>query len=209
MEPLPALLLKSWTPKARIFAVFACMLVCLAGLWVLQFKRINRKNKDFYSFEVLNSKGKLVSLEKYRGKASLVVNVASNCEHTEKNYQGLQELQRELGPMHFNVLAFPCNQFGKSEPGTNSQIDRFSRTTYGATFPIFGKIKVLGNETEPAFQYLMDTTKMEPRWNFWKYLVNPKGQVVKVWRTEDSMATIKKEVSELVAKIILKRREEF
>uniref|UniRef100_UPI00398F438D probable glutathione peroxidase 8-B n=1 Tax=Pristiophorus japonicus TaxID=55135 RepID=UPI00398F438D len=208
MESVNAFMLKSWTPKGRIFAVFTCMLVCLA-LCVLQFKLFKDKNKDFYSFQVLNSKGKPVSLEKYRGKASLVVNVASNCEHTEKNYRGLQELQRELGPMHFNVLAFPCNQFGKSEPSSNSHIDSFSKTNYGITFPIFGKIKVLGNESEPAFRYLIDITKMEPRWNFWKYLVNPKGQVIKVWRTEEPMASIRQEVSELVANIIMKKRDEF
>ncbi|XP_072353140.1 probable glutathione peroxidase 8-B [Scyliorhinus torazame] len=209
MESVPAFLQKSWTPKGRIFAVFACMLLCLAALGVLQLKLFKPKHKDFYSFQVLSSKGKPVSLEKYRGKASLVVNVASKCEHTEKNYRALQEMQRELGPMHFNVLAFPCNQFGKSEPATNSHIDSFSKTSHGVTFPVFGKIKVLGNESEPAFRYLIDTTKMEPRWNFWKYLVNPKGQVIKVWRTEDPMAAIKQEVSELVANIILKRRDEF
>ncbi|XP_067841990.1 probable glutathione peroxidase 8-B [Heptranchias perlo] len=209
MESVSAFTLKSWTPKARIFAVFTCIVVCITALCVLQFKLFKHKNKDFYSFQVLNSRGKPVSLEKYRGKASLVVNVASNCEHTEKNYRGLQELQRELGPMHFNVLAFPCNQFGKSEPGTNSHIDSFSKTSYGVTFPIFGKIKVLGNESEPAFRYLIDTTKMEPRWNFWKYLINPKGQVIKVWRTEEPMAAIKQQVSDLVANIILKKRDEF
>ncbi|XP_069780456.1 probable glutathione peroxidase 8 isoform X2 [Narcine bancroftii] len=159
MESVPVFLLKPWTPKARIFTVFACMLVCLAALCVLQFKLFKHKNKDFYSFQVLNSRGKLVSLEKYRGKASLVVNVASQCEYTEKNYRGLQQLQRELGPMHFNVLAFPCHQFGKSEPGTNSQIDSFAKSTFGATFPIFGKIRVLGNESEPAFRYLVGIYK--------------------------------------------------
>ncbi|XP_078075338.1 putative glutathione peroxidase 8 isoform X1 [Mustelus asterias] len=209
MESVSAFMLKPWTPKGRVFAVFTCMLLSLAALCFLQFKLFKPKNKDFYSFQVLSSKGKLISLEKYRGKASLVVNVASKCEHTERNYQALQELQRELGPMHFNVLAFPCNQFGKSEPATNSHIDSFSKSNYGVTFPVFGKIKVLGNESEPAFRYLIDTTKMEPRWNFWKYLVNPKGQVTKVWRTEDPMAPIKQEVSELVANIILKKRDEF
>ncbi|GCC26728.1 probable glutathione peroxidase 8-B [Chiloscyllium punctatum] len=209
MEAVPAFLLKTSTPKGRIFAVFTCMMVCLAALCFLQFKLSKPKNKDFYSFQVLNSKGKLVSLEKYRGKASLVVNVASNCEHTEDNYRALQDLQRELGPMHFNVLAFPCNQFGKSEPGSNSHIDSFSKNSYGVSFPIFGKIKVLGNESDPAFRYLIDTTNMEPRWNFWKYLVNPKGQVIKVWRTEDPLPAIKQVVSELVANIILRKRDEF
>uniref|UniRef100_A0A8C8VDY0 Glutathione peroxidase n=1 Tax=Pelusios castaneus TaxID=367368 RepID=A0A8C8VDY0_9SAUR len=110
---------------------------------------------DFYSFEVKDSKGRIVSLEKYRGKASLVVNVASYCQHTDKNYIALQELHREFGPSHFTVLAFPCNQFGESEPSSSQEIESFARGNYGATFPIFHKIKVLGSETEPAFKFLI------------------------------------------------------
>ncbi|XP_007890374.1 probable glutathione peroxidase 8-B isoform X1 [Callorhinchus milii] len=209
MESVSAVLLKCSAPKARIFVVFTCMLVCTSLLCLLQLKLFSHRKQSFYSFEVQNSKGKTVSLEKYRGKASLVVNVASQCEHTELSYRSLQQLQKELGPMHFNVLAFPCNQFGDSEPGSNYDIESFAKANYGVTFPIFSKIKVLGSEAHPAFRFLVDSTNKEPRWNFWKYLVNPEGQVIKVWKTEEPLAAIKQEVSALVAKIILKKREEL
>lgn len=88
-------------------------------------------------------------------KATLVVNVASYCQHTDKNYIALQELHREFGPSHFTVLAFPCNQFGESEPGSSQEIESFAKGNYGVTFPIFHKIKILGSEAEPAFKFLI------------------------------------------------------
>lgn len=88
-------------------------------------------------------------------KASLVVNVASYCQHTDKNYIALQELHREFGPSHFTVLAFPCNQFGESEPSSSQEIESFAKGNYGVTFPIFHKIKILGSEAEPAFKFLV------------------------------------------------------
>ncbi|XP_015686632.1 probable glutathione peroxidase 8-B, partial [Protobothrops mucrosquamatus] len=86
---------------------------------------------------------------------ALVVNVASYCQHTGKNYNMLQELQREFGPYHFTVLAFPCNQFGELEPGLNDEIIYFAKSNYGVTFPIFSKIKILGSEASPAFKFLI------------------------------------------------------
>lgn len=88
-------------------------------------------------------------------KATLVVNVASYCQHTDKNYIALQELHREFGPSHFTVLAFPCNQFGESEPSSSQEIESFAKGNYGVTFPIFHKIKILGSEAEPAFRFLI------------------------------------------------------
>lgn len=88
-------------------------------------------------------------------KATLVVNVASYCQHTDKNYIALQELHREFGPSHFTVLAFPCNQFGESEPSSSREIESFAKGNYGVTFPIFHKIKILGSEAEPAFKFLI------------------------------------------------------
>ncbi|XP_042195808.1 probable glutathione peroxidase 8 isoform X2 [Callorhinchus milii] len=167
MESVSAVLLKCSAPKARIFVVFTCMLVCTSLLCLLQLKLFSHRKQSFYSFEVQNSKGKTVSLEKYRGK------------------------------------------FGDSEPGSNYDIESFAKANYGVTFPIFSKIKVLGSEAHPAFRFLVDSTNKEPRWNFWKYLVNPEGQVIKVWKTEEPLAAIKQEVSALVAKIILKKREEL
>nr|XP_006139606.1 probable glutathione peroxidase 8 isoform X1 [Pelodiscus sinensis] len=211
MEPLPLTTfpLKCSLPKARVFIIFLSMVLCTAMLCLLQLKFLKPKIKDFYSFEVKDSRGRIVSLEKYRGKVSLVVNVASYCQHTDKNYIALQELHREFGPSHFTVLAFPCNQFGESEPGSSQEIDSFAKGNYGATFPIFYKIKILGSETEPAFKFLIDSSKKEPRWNFWKYLVSPEGKVVKFWRPEEPIENIKPEVASLIRQIIMKKKEDL
>lgn len=87
-------------------------------------------------------------------QASLVVNVASHSEQTELNYRSLQELHRELGTSHFNVLAFPCGQFGDTETGTSRDIEAFAKATYGVTFPFFSRIKIMGSEADPAFRFL-------------------------------------------------------
>ncbi|XP_063818169.1 probable glutathione peroxidase 8 [Pseudophryne corroboree] len=210
METLPPPYpLKCSSPKAKVFLVFFSMVLCTAVLFILQLKLFKPKVKDFYSYEVKDSVGRTVSLSKYRGKASLVVNVASACQHTEQNYRGLQELQREFGPSHFTVLAFPCNQFGEGEPNPNHEIQSFAKRNYGVTFPIFSKIRIIGSEAEPAFRFLVEATKKEPKWNFWKYLVNPQGQVVKTWRPEEHVADIKTEVVSIVREIIKKRKEDL
>uniref|UniRef100_A0A8D2L2I0 Glutathione peroxidase n=1 Tax=Varanus komodoensis TaxID=61221 RepID=A0A8D2L2I0_VARKO len=120
----------------------------------LAFSASEQKEDDFYSFKVVNIRGKLVSLDKYRGSVSLVVNVASECGYTDSHYKALQKLQRELGPYHFNVLAFPCNQFDQQEPNTNKEIETFARKTYQVTFPMFSKVAVKGTGAHPAFKYL-------------------------------------------------------
>ncbi|XP_033020450.1 probable glutathione peroxidase 8 [Lacerta agilis] len=207
--PLTAYPLKSSRLKTRILIIFFSMVLFTAILGLLQLKYLKPKAKDFYSFEVMDPKGRTVSLEKYRGKASLVVNVASYCQHTEKNYIMLQELHREFGPSHFTVLAFPCNQYGETEPDTSRQIAYLAKSNYGVTFPIFKKIKILGTEASPAFQFLIDSSKAMPRWNFWKYLISPDGKVVKFWRPEEPIESIKPEIAALVRQIIMKKREDL
>ncbi|NP_001088474.1 probable glutathione peroxidase 8-B [Xenopus laevis] len=209
MEPLSPYPLKCSSPKAKVFLVFFSMVLCTGILCVLQLKFLRAKGGDFYSYEVTDAKGRTVALSKYRGKASLVVNVASGCPHTEANYRSLQELHREFGPSHFTVLAFPCNQFGESEPGTNKEIEAMAKRNYGVTFPVFSKIKILGSEAEPAYRFLVDSTKKEPRWNFWKYLVDPQGQVVKYWRPDETAESIRPEVASLVRQIIMKKKEDL
>uniref|UniRef100_A0A8B9UJ01 Glutathione peroxidase n=1 Tax=Anas zonorhyncha TaxID=75864 RepID=A0A8B9UJ01_9AVES len=181
----------------------------LSALLLLAFSATQQKETDFYTFKVVNIRGKLVSLEKYRGSVSLVVNVASECGFTDSHYKALQQLQKDLGPYHFNVLAFPCNQFGQQEPDTNKEIESFARKTYGATFPMFSKIAVSGAGAIPAFKYLIDSTGEEPTWNFWKYLVGPNGKVVKAWDSTVSVEEIRPYVTELVRKIILKKKDEL
>ncbi|XP_048205872.1 glutathione peroxidase 7 [Perognathus longimembris pacificus] len=168
-----------------------------------------RREPDFYDFQVVNIRGKLVSLEKYRGSVSLVVNVASECGFTDQHYRALQQLQRDLGPHHFNVLAFPCNQFGQQEPDSNREIESFARRTYSVSFPMFSKVAVIGTGAHPAFKYLTQTSGKEPTWNFWKYLVAPDGKVVGAWDPTVSVEEIRPHIISLVAKLILKKREDL
>lgn len=109
--------------------------------------------KDFFFFNLLLLFP--VGFFFFFREASLVVNVASDCRYTDKSYLTLKELHKEFGPYHFNVLAFPCNQFGESEPMSSMEIESFARQNYGVTFPIFHKIKILGPEAEPAFRFLV------------------------------------------------------
>ncbi|KAM6468905.1 putative glutathione peroxidase 8 isoform 2-T2 [Liasis olivaceus] len=142
-------------------------------------------------------------------RQTLVVNVASYCQHTEKNYVMLQQLQKEFGSSHFTVLAFPCNQFGEMEPGLSEEIIYFAKSNYGVTFPIFSKINILGSEASPAFKFLIDSSKKEPRWNFWKYLISPEGKVVKFLRPEEPIENIKPDIAALIRQIIMKKREDL
>lgn len=84
-----------------------------------------------------------------------MVNVASECGFTEEHYKDLQQLQRDFGPFHFNVLAFPCNQFGQQEPGSDRDIDSFVRRVYGVSFPLFSKIAVVGTGANNVYKYLV------------------------------------------------------
>ncbi|XP_015231033.1 PREDICTED: probable glutathione peroxidase 8 [Cyprinodon variegatus] len=210
MEALGGYPTKSSKARIKRLRVLVSMTVGVGCLFLLQTHFVKpRKQKDFYSFEVKDAKGRTVSLEKYRGKASLVVNVASRCQHTEASYRSLQELHRELGTSHFNVLAFPCAQFGDTEPGSSRDIEAFAKSTYGVTFPFFSKIRILGSEAEPAFRFLTDSVQKIPKWNFWKFLVNQEGKVIRFWRTDESMESVRKEVTALVREIIIRKRGEL
>ncbi|CAB1454905.1 unnamed protein product [Pleuronectes platessa] len=210
MEALGGYPTKSSGPRAKWLRVLLSMTVGVGCLFLLQTQLVKpRKPEDFYSFEVKDAKGRSVSLEKYRGKASLVVNVASLSEQTEMNYLSLQELHRELGTSHFNVLAFPCGQFGDTEPGSSRDVEAFAKSTHGVTFPFFSKIKIMGSEADPAFRFLTDSVQKIPKWNFWKFLVNPEGKVVRFWRTDEAMESVRAEVTALVREIIIKKRVEL
>uniref|UniRef100_A0A3P9JJ81 Glutathione peroxidase n=1 Tax=Oryzias latipes TaxID=8090 RepID=A0A3P9JJ81_ORYLA len=209
MEELGGYPTKSSLRKAKMLRVLLSMTVGVGCLFLLQIRLRIKNSSDFYSFEVKDAKGRTVSLEKYRGKASLVVNVASHCEHTEANFRFLQDLHRELGTAHFNVLAFPCGQFGTTELGLSRDIEAFAKNTYGLTFPFFGKIRTFGSEAEPAFKFLTDSVQKVPKWNFWKFLVDPEGKVVRFWKTEEPMESIRQEAISLVRQIILKKRAEL
>lgn len=210
MEALGGYPAKPSSPKAKRLTVLLSMIVGVGCLFLLQTQLVKpRKPKDFYAFDVRDAKGRTVSLEKYRGKVSLVVNVASFSENTEANYGFLQELHRELGTSHFNVLAFPCGQFGKTETGTSKDIEALAKSSYGVTFPFFSKIKIMGSEADAAFKFLTDSVQKTPKWNFWKFLVDTDGRVVRFWQADESMESVREEARALVREIILKKRVEL
>jgi glutathione peroxidase len=130
--------------------------------------------------------GEATSLDEYRGKAALIVNVASRCGLTPQ-YSGLERLQERYGDQGFVVLGFPCNQFMGQEPGTPEEIATFCSTTYGVTFPLFEKIDVNGDDRHPLYQQLTTVPDAkgeagDVQWNFEKFLVAPGGEVVGRYR---------------------------
>ena len=134
------------------------------------------------TFEVTGSNGKSVSLDRYAGRVLLIVNTASKCGFTPQ-YAGLEKLHRDLGPRGFEVLAFPCNQFGAQEPGDAAEIQNFCSTTYDISFPVFGKIDVNGQDADPLFERLKSDApgvlgSKAIKWNFTKFLVDRSGNVV-------------------------------
>ena len=109
--------------------------------------------KNIYEFSCEDSSGQTIDLSDFKGKTLLIVNTASQCGFTPQ-YEGLEKLQNNYSSEVFSVLAFPCNQFGGQEPGTNEQITEFCSLNYGNTFPIFSKIDVNGKNAHPLFNFL-------------------------------------------------------
>ncbi|MHB8404919.1 MAG: glutathione peroxidase [Gammaproteobacteria bacterium] len=134
---------------------------------------------NFYDFEIKTIDGQAKSLKDFKGKAVLVVNVASECGLTPQ-YAGLEKLQREFEDRSFTVLGLPCNQFGQQEPGTETQIKQFCSLNYDVTFPLTGKIEVNGGGTHPLYAWLKkETGGADIQWNFEKFLISKDGRIVK------------------------------
>ena len=132
---------------------------------------------SFYDLNTMSLDGKPGNLAQYRGKVSLVVNVASKCGYTPQ-YEGLEKLQREMKGKGFNVLGFPSNDFGEQEPGTAQEIATFCKLTYDVTFPMFEKVVTKkGPGQSPVYTFLGASGNL-PAWNFSKYLVDKQGKVV-------------------------------
>ena len=141
-------------------------------------KKMVSKNVLGYEMEMLD--GTMIKLESYRGSVVLMVNVASACGLTPQ-YEGLEALYREHKKDGLVVLGFPANDFGAQEPGTNEEIAQFCSGKYDVTFPMMGKIHVKGKEVHPLYKQLAAQPEPiggEPEWNFAKFLVNRKGEVV-------------------------------
>ncbi len=137
---------------------------------------------SIYDFAPKLPTGETKKLADYRGKALLIVNTASKCGFTPQ-YAGLEALHRKYGGRGFEVLGFPCNQFGAQEPGNAEEIANFCSTTYDVDFPLFAKIEVNGANADPLYAYLKQQKRgifgtASIKWNFTKFLVAPDGRVV-------------------------------
>lgn len=159
--------------------------------------------KSVHEFSVKDINGKEVSLSQYEGKFLLIVNVASKCGFTPQ-YEGLEALHKELRGKA-EVLGFPCNQFGKQEPGDENEIKNFCSLTYDVSFPLFSKIDVNGKEAAPLYDFLKSEKPgllgIEAiKWNFTKFLVDPQGQVIKRYAPTDRPEDILKDLHVLVSK---------
>jgi glutathione peroxidase len=139
-----------------------------------------------YDIPIHTLQGDDATLGDYKGKALLLVNVASKCGLTPQ-YEGLERLQKTYGDRGFSVIGFPCNQFLGQEPGTAEEIAQFCSATYGVDFPLMEKIEVNGDDRHPIYVELTEKEDAEGAagditWNFEKFLVSPKGDVVARYR---------------------------
>jgi len=149
--------------------------------------KANKSNKkasvNFYSLNAITNTGKEIQFEKYRNKKILIVNLASQCGYTPQ-YAELEQLHQQN--KNIIILGFPSNNFGAQEPGSDEEIALFCKVNYGVTFHLFKKDDVSGKNKQPVYQWLSDETKNgwnneEPKWNFYKYLVDENGNLLNVF----------------------------
>ena len=158
--------------------------------------------KNIYQFFCDDSSGQSVDLNDYQGKALLIVNTASQCGFTPQ-YEGLEKLQQKFSSDEFSVLAFPCNQFGGQEPGSNEEIVEFCSINYSNTFPVFSKVEVNGNGAHPLFEFLTKEKKgllgsEKIKWNFTKFLINKTGEPVARYAPSTTPEKIESDIEKLI-----------
>ena len=182
--------------------------------------------KTVFDFAVKDRKGKEVSLREYANEVLLIVNTATKCGFTPQ-YEELEVLYQKYHTQGFEILDFPCNQFGQQAPGTDESIHNFCKLTYGTDFPRFKKVKVNGDDADPLFRVLQEQRgfagwdeshpltpvldkmlseadpdykqKSDIKWNFTKFLINKRGMVVARFEPTESLDNISKEIEKLLA----------
>jgi len=157
---------------------------------------------EIYEYSVKDKDDSEIKMGDYRGKTLLIVNTASKCGFTPQ-YDGLNELQKKYADQGFSVLAFPCNQFGKQEPGSNSEIQDFCSLNFDVSFPVLAKIDVNGENEEPLFGHLKSEKpgimgSKGIKWNFTKFLVDKNGEVLKRFASKTTPSEIEKEIESIL-----------
>lgn len=159
--------------------------------------------KSVHDFDMQRSNGQTQNLADYRGKVLLIVNTASQCGFT-KQYAGLQQLYQAYSAQGLEILAFPCNQFGQQEPGTDTEIQQFCELNFKVSFPLFAKIDVNGENTAPLYWYLKEQApglfgSQRIKWNFTKFLVDQHGKVRKRYAPTTTPEAIRADIQALLA----------
>mgnify|MGYP000754004523 CR=1 FL=1 len=183
--------------KLKVITIAACLFLIQISAQANSTKTEDSKLTDnINNITVLDMNNKEVKLSSYNGTVLLIVNVASECGNTPQ-YAGLEDIYKEFQPEGFEILAFPCNDFGKQEPGTNEEIKTFCTANYGVTFKLFDKVKILGPDKSPLYQVLTNnsvTASGDVKWNFEKFLISKDGKIVarfgnKVQPTSDEVVS--------------------
>lgn len=161
--------------------VFSALLLCALTLNM----NAQQNQKSFYDFTVTDINGKAFSMSSLKGYKVMIVNVASKCGYTPQ-YEELQKLYDRYKDNNFVIVAFPANNFGNQEPGTNAEIKEFCRVNYGVTFPMMQKISVKGEDQAPIYKWLTQKSEngvidQEVTWNFQKYLIDENGKLSAVY----------------------------
>ena len=175
----------------KILSILA-LFICLGSVAYLSNSApiVSAKTKSVLDFKMKDIDGKDVKLKKYKGDVLLIVNTASKCGYTPQ-YQGLQTIYTKYKEQGFEVLGFPANNFGGQEPGAESEIKEFCESKYKVTFPMFAKISVKGEDQNSLYKF-MTSKETNPNfagdisWNFNKFLVNRKGEVVARFSSKDT-----------------------
>ena len=155
--------------------------------------------KSIYDFEAKSINGDSISLATYTNKVLLIVNTASECGFTSQ-FKGLENLHKNLSSEGLVVLGFPCNQFGRQDPGSNSEIASFCQNNYGVSFQMMEKIDVNGNDAHPLYAWLKEQApgilgSEGIKWNFTKFLVGRNGQVIKRYAPQDNPESITSDIT--------------
>jgi glutathione peroxidase len=158
--------------------------------------------KNIYDFTVKDNKGESIPLTNYQNKVLLIVNTASACGFTPQ-YAGLEDLYKQHKAQGFEVLAFPCNQFGQQEKADDTEIKNFCDLNFNISFDLFAKIDVNGEHASPLFDFLTDQAKgvlgsKKIKWNFTKFLVNRDGKVLKRYASIDKPEKIAEDIIKLL-----------